>query len=310
MPSTILSLVTLMLASFSYATQIVLNTNTVQADDVFANINWNHHRWIAPGKNDFRSPCPGLNTLANHGFISRNGRNITIPMVIKATDAIFNNPVDPVLNLALKLGLLTTDAPDSFTLDDLKLHGTIEHDASFSRSDNALGDNLHFNATVFNSTFLQSNLSPDVYDTTSVGQIMEERLALAKQANPNVVNTVKERQSQLLEASLFLSVMGDPRTGVAPKKQVSDQLRKQALTAVIFRFVHIFFREERLPLEEGWKRSPYPTNTASLANLMEQLDKASQTKGPWLPSSLLTCPWTRLQPEGPEMIWPPKLFKL
>ncbi|KAJ3726601.1 Peroxidase, family 2-domain-containing protein [Lentinula raphanica] len=290
MPSTILSLVNLMLASFSYATQIVLNTNTVQADDVFANINWNHHRWIAPGKNDFRSPCPGLNTLANHGFISRNGRNITIPMVIKATDAIFNNPVDPVLNLALKLGLLTTDAPDSFTLDDLKLHGTIEHDASFSRSDNALGDNLHFNSTVFNSTFLQSNLSSDVYDTTSVGQIMEERLALAKQANPNVVNTVKERQSQLLEASLFLSVMG--------------------INSSHLSFVHIFFREERLPLEEGWKRSPYPTNTASLANLMEQLDKASQTKGPWLPSSLLTCPWTRLQPEGPEMVWPPKLFKL
>ncbi|KAJ3777731.1 Peroxidase, family 2-domain-containing protein [Lentinula raphanica] len=290
MPSTILSLVNLMLASFSYATQIVLNTNTVQADDVFANINWNHHRWIAPGKNDFRSPCPGLNTLANHGFISRNGRNITIPMVVKATDAIFNNPVDPVLNLALKLGLLTTDAPDSFTLDDLKLHGTIEHDASFSRSDNALGDNLHFNSTVFNSTFLQSNLSSDVYDTTSVGQIMEERLALAKQANPNVVNTVKERQSQLLEASLFLSVMG--------------------INSSHLSFVHIFFREERLPLEEGWKRSPYPTNTTSLANLMEQLDKASQTKGPWLPSSLLTCPWTRLQPEGPEMVWPPNLFKL
>ncbi|KAJ3973520.1 Peroxidase, family 2-domain-containing protein [Lentinula raphanica] len=290
-----LSLVNLMLVSFSYATQIVFNTNTVQADDVFANINWNHHRWIAPGKNDFRSPCPGLNTLANHGFISRDGRNITIPMVVKATDG--KTKVAPGVIHGIG-GLTTTfesdlqqpNAPDSFTLDDLKLHGTIEHDASFSRSDNALGDNLHFNSTVFNSTFLQSNLSPDVYDTTSVGQIMQERLALAKQANPHLVNTVKERQSQLLEASLFLSVMG--------------------INSSHLRFVHIFFREERLPLEEGWKRSPYSTNTASLAKLMEQLNKASQTKGPWLPSSLLTCPWTRLQPEGPEMVWPPNLFKL
>lgn len=25
------------------------------------------HPWIAPGPNDMRGPCPGLNTLANHG---------------------------------------------------------------------------------------------------------------------------------------------------------------------------------------------------------------------------------------------------
>ncbi|KAJ3828024.1 Peroxidase, family 2-domain-containing protein [Lentinula raphanica] len=288
-----LFLVNLMLASFSYATQIVLNANNVPAGDEFANIDWNHHRFIAPGETDVRSPCPGMNTLANHGFIPRDGTNLTIPMVLKAVDVVYNNPVDPVLNLALKMALLTTDAPDSFTLDDLKLHGTIEHDASLSRSDYALGDNLHFNSTVFNSTLLQSDLSPDVYDITSVGQILEERLAHAKKENPDLVNTVKERQSQLLEASLFLSAMGDARTGVAPKK-----------------FVDIFFREERLPLEEGWKRSPYPTNMTSLMKLMEQLDKASQTKGPWLPSSLFTCPWTRLQPEGPEMVWPPKFFQL
>ncbi|KAJ3973519.1 Peroxidase, family 2-domain-containing protein [Lentinula raphanica] len=313
MPFRMLFLVNLMLASFSYATQIVLNANNVlPAGDEFANIDWNHHRFIAPGETDFRSPCPGMNTLANHGFIPRDGTDLTIPMVLKAVDVVYNNPVDPVLNLALKMALLTTDAPDSFTLDDLKLlvepwlvnkrsymlytlsrHGTIEHDASLSRSDHALGDNLHFNATVFNSTLLQSDLSPDVYDITSVGQILEERLAHAKKENPDLVNTVKERQSQLLEASLFLSAMGDARTGVAPKK-----------------FVDIFFREERLPLEEGWKRSPYPTNMTSLTKLMEQLDKASQTKGPWLPSSLFTCPWTRLQPEGPEMVWPPKFFQL
>ncbi|KAJ4000661.1 Peroxidase, family 2-domain-containing protein [Lentinula boryana] len=290
----IFSLTNLVLALSSWSAQIVFDTEAIQHhSQQFNNIDWDHHRWIVPSESDLRSPCPGMNTLANHGFISRDGRNITIPMVLKAVNGIvYNNPVDPVLNLALKLALLTTDAPDSFTLDDLKLHGTIEHDVSISRSDHALGDNLHFNSTIFN-TLSESSLDPDVYDTTSVGQVLEERLALARKVNPNLVNTVKERQSQLLEASLFLSAMGDPTTGVAPKN-----------------FVHIFFREERLPLAEGWKRSPYPMNSTSLMNLMAQLDKASQTKGPWLPSSLLTCPWTRLQPEGPEMVWPPKLFKL
>jgi len=32
------------------------------------------HRFIAPGPNDIRGPCPGTNAMANHGFIDRSGR--------------------------------------------------------------------------------------------------------------------------------------------------------------------------------------------------------------------------------------------
>jgi hypothetical protein len=31
------------------------------------------HAWKAPGKTDQRGPCPGLNALANHGYIPHNG---------------------------------------------------------------------------------------------------------------------------------------------------------------------------------------------------------------------------------------------
>lgn len=31
------------------------------------------NEWRAPGPNDERGPCAGLNALANHGFISRDG---------------------------------------------------------------------------------------------------------------------------------------------------------------------------------------------------------------------------------------------
>jgi hypothetical protein len=30
-----------------------------------------------------RSPCPGLNSLANHGFLPRSGKNISIPVLVK-----------------------------------------------------------------------------------------------------------------------------------------------------------------------------------------------------------------------------------
>jgi hypothetical protein len=31
------------------------------------------HVWKAPGKDDQRGPCPGLNALANHGYLPHNG---------------------------------------------------------------------------------------------------------------------------------------------------------------------------------------------------------------------------------------------
>ncbi|KAG7442604.1 uncharacterized protein BT62DRAFT_935907 [Guyanagaster necrorhizus] len=92
--------------------------------------------------------------------------------------------VDPsILILSAKVGLLTTEAPDSVTLDDLKLHGTIEHDASLPRSDYLLGYNLHFNETIY-TTLTQSNPGVDYFNATSVGQVQKQRLADDTLANP------------------------------------------------------------------------------------------------------------------------------
>ena len=43
-----------------------------------------------PGPNDARSPCPGLNALANHGFINRDGRNIRGDDLINAALQAYN----------------------------------------------------------------------------------------------------------------------------------------------------------------------------------------------------------------------------
>jgi len=59
------------------------------------------HRFIPPKEGDLRSPCPGLNAyvpisismkpsfldfdrLANHGFLPRDGKGMTIPIVLDA----------------------------------------------------------------------------------------------------------------------------------------------------------------------------------------------------------------------------------
>ncbi|KAJ3753779.1 Peroxidase, family 2-domain-containing protein [Lentinula raphanica] len=265
-----------MLITFALITTLLASVSVVKSDEP----DWSAHQWQAPSATDSRGPCPGLNTLANHGFLPRNGSNITIPIVLNAINDGFNFRPINILRIAAKLGLLTTDAEDNFSLEELALHGTLEHDASMSRNDLALGDNIHFNETVF-TTLANSNPGVDYYNVTSAAQVLEQRLAEDKIVNPTLINTVKEFEVRVIESGFYLSVMGNVTTGVAPKN-----------------FVQILFREERLPLEEGWKRSEVPIGEDNFNNVVEGIANAST----WAPSGEVVCPWIRLQPEGDVVV--------
>ncbi|KAJ7769966.1 hypothetical protein B0H16DRAFT_1776968, partial [Mycena metata] len=60
--------------------------------------------------------------------------------------------------------------------------------AHHGSGDFALGDNLHFNETIF-STLLNSNPGVDYYNATSAGQVQHDRLAISLATNPNITNT-------------------------------------------------------------------------------------------------------------------------
>ncbi|MCJ1467783.1 hypothetical protein MMC07_006408 [Pseudocyphellaria aurata] len=55
------------------------------------------HKWVAPGPNDLRGPCPGLNALANHGYFPHSG---VVPELVGAT------ATNEVYGLGLDLGTL------------------------------------------------------------------------------------------------------------------------------------------------------------------------------------------------------------
>ncbi|THU90501.1 Cloroperoxidase [Dendrothele bispora CBS 962.96] len=221
-----------------------------------AEIDFNEHQWMAPGPNDLRGPCPGLNTLANHGFLPRDGKNLNMSVILDAALNGYHMQSD-LLAGAVKISTLATDDPFSFTLEDIRLHGNIEHDASLSREDFALGNNFRFNETIF-STLANSNPGSDFYNTTSAGEVQRLRLADSEAKNPSINNTQKEFGTRCAESGFYLSVMGDPLAGVAPKE-----------------FVQIFFREERLPIAEGWHRSEIPINATTLLPLAVEIATAS-----------------------------------
>ncbi|KAJ7206225.1 hypothetical protein C8J57DRAFT_1484857 [Mycena rebaudengoi] len=178
-------------------------------------------------------------SLANHGYLPRDGRNIYVPMILDAALEAFNVDRDGLL-VAAKFGLLFGNAPTTLDLDALALHSLIEH------GDFALGDNLRFNETIFmtlaNANPGQPTTTPPQRDRScTTGWPSPSRL------NPGITNTPKEFALRTIESSLYLSVMGSPLAGIAPKE-----------------FVQISFREERMPIGEGWTR---PTTSIAKATL-------------------------------------------
>ncbi|KAJ7241792.1 hypothetical protein C8J57DRAFT_1558558 [Mycena rebaudengoi] len=191
-------------------------------------------------------PVPWIN-LANHGYLPHDGHNITILMI---TDAVL------VKGMLLRGHLTCTDTPflspqnsvfsrvrtylpsfQAIRLDALSLQNLVEHDASISRDDFALGDKVKFNETVY-ATLTNSNPGKSYYEPVSSVK------------NPDVVNTKKEFQLCTRETRLYLSIFGSVLSGNAPKK-----------------FVNIFFREEGFPIAEGWNKSETLINTAGLEPL-------------------------------------------
>jgi hypothetical protein len=108
----------------------------------------------APSADDHRGPCPGLNTLANHGIINRNGTNITTTDIKKV---LLRLGADEELSEFLAVTTIPDYARDPFGNIDLQLlsvHNVLEHDASLFYDDYF----FTMNTTNFNQSYLDQLL--------------------------------------------------------------------------------------------------------------------------------------------------------
>jgi hypothetical protein len=78
-----------------------------------------------------RGPCPGLNTLANHGYLPHNGREITRDILADAMLNGFNIAKSDAIIL-FSQAVRTNPKPfaRTFDLDTLGREGVLEHDFS------------------------------------------------------------------------------------------------------------------------------------------------------------------------------------
>lgn len=241
----------------------LLSTFLVLSGVVTAQVNFDD--WHPPVPGDFRSPCPALNSLANHGIIPRDGKNLTVPFLVKALPQALNLSVE-VATIVASAGLRTSSDPASgvFTLDDLNKHNAIEHDASLTRRDyNLGGEKQNFCPKIFHE-FLgyfkgKEQISiplaaaarwwaltppsicvyPAGFLTSARGRVKTERCR-----NPKFSYTALNRFNSYSESAIYSELLRDPKTDTVPiefikiffgmwmRKLPSSALRAAVLTGL------------------------------------------------------------------------------
>ncbi|KAK0648319.1 Chloroperoxidase [Cercophora newfieldiana] len=212
---------------------------------------------------DVRSPCTGLNNLANHGFLPRSGKNIDIETLRVAVKAAFNydpETFDFAFKQAVDFNLTTTGNPQTFNLDDLAKHDAIEFDGSLSRNDFYFGgNNNHFNPAIWASTAKYLKLydygphKKDRYITVeAAAKARAARVKDAMKVNPAFNASEAQQMGSPGTTALYLTTMWDVDAGAAPKA-----------------WVRSFFEKERIPYLLGYKKSP--KNSKSIGDMFEAI---------------------------------------
>jgi hypothetical protein len=219
--------------AFPHPGQLVMNIEKVHdASMLKACKDFDCPKWIPASTTAKRSPCPALNTLANHGYLWRNGSGISADDLVQATESVYR--LSPFVGSKLASVAINGLAPNTgrLDLDQLQKHGFIEHDASLTRNDTDLpGSNNNWE--VAPDLVLQLLSFAD-----STGRITMKALASARhlremqsnRENPEFSFGLKEKFIAYAEAALLWEYLSDPQS----KSLSSTQLRE-------------FFLLERIP---------------------------------------------------------------
>ncbi|KAK3179855.1 hypothetical protein K4F52_008773 [Lecanicillium sp. MT-2017a] len=179
-------------------------------------------------------PCPMMNTLANHGFLPRNGREITREVVVDAMGAALNFD-DGLASLMFDQAIIANPEPNAtyFSLNDLSRHNVLEHDASLSRMDDYFGNSHVFNQSVFDETTRYWTSS--VLDANMLANSKLARQISSKAFNPEYTFTPTNEVFSLGELAAPIIAFGDLNAGTVPRD-----------------LVEYFFVNERFPETLGW----------------------------------------------------------
>ncbi|KAI0300583.1 Chloroperoxidase [Multifurca ochricompacta] len=198
----------------------------------------NSHEWCPQQPGDVRSPCPALNTLANHGYLPRDGKQLTPAIMIQALQEGYGLST-PLAYLLVYGGTALLGQAGAFGLDDLARHNRIEHDASL----------------VHNDTPDRDEYAPISPDAKLVGEFLHRAEDGQIMTVEDVARARVERESQCPVLNGLHAEIARGEMAIALGLFSQTNSDQQGIPLDMLR---IWLSEERLP--DGWK----PTHTQGL----------------------------------------------
>lgn len=214
-----------------FATTTVLSTVLMPATATPDRFYEPDNPWIAPGEGDVRSPCPFVNTMANHGFINRNGRNVDLFEMIQRMEDIFDFSIEFVNQVGdniVDFGLTTTDSEgiERLDIDALFDPDAEEHEASLVRSDRFFGveESKLVNDTLLNNLVRVNPTSP-VLTLQDVMGYQFQRIIDSRTNNPETTFATEFDTLNTAAQALTLFFLGtDPTLQTVEKERVFSML--------------------------------------------------------------------------------------
>ncbi|KAF6745164.1 aromatic peroxygenase precursor [Ephemerocybe angulata] len=226
-------------------------------------VNDKAHPYKAPRPGDIRGPCPGLNTLANHGYLPSSGV-ATPAQIITATQEGFNfapgaarfatysahlvdgNLVTDLLSIGGKTAKTGPDTGAPAIIGGLNTHSVFEGDASMTRADFHWGDNHSFNQTQFDLFVEYSNkYGGGFYNLTVAAELRHRRIQDGIATNPEFDLTAIRFFTAFGESSFPYSMFVDGR------------ITERATAGLDMTNATLIFRDGKYP-KDFW-RAPEPT---------------------------------------------------
>lgn len=213
------------------------------------------HPFRAPGPGDQRGPCPGLNTLANHGYIPRNGI-ASFSQIIEGTREGFNMEYELAAALAafgmlargnafldlLSIGGPSPNVPplpgkiDGPVAGGIATHGRFEGDVSMTRQDAAIGDNRNFQVDLYDELLITLGEFGDdspitgnrtVFNNRTMGEFKYRRFIEDQKANKMLQYHIGRFTLSYGEAAFPLVFFANGTTGILSVETMGSFFRNQ-----------------------------------------------------------------------------------
>ncbi len=164
-----------------------------------------------------RGPCPFLNSLANHGYINRDGKNIKVEDLLIACKRTVNLSPSMTMLVSILVSMLVgryhpTTGQLCLSLDDLcsdYAHIAVEHDASFTRRDHNEGSEAwKLDIDSLERLKQQSKDGMNVKEM-ELARYRKQLSTIVEKKNPQFTFGIIQKFSAWIESTFIISLLGD-----------------------------------------------------------------------------------------------------